>query len=74
VLWEACREAAQTAGITKDVRPHLRGLQLIRLNTPLLISFIQSFENAFEFHSGSLPNWPRPPQTRSLSFKRLNLN
>jgi site-specific recombinase XerD len=23
VLWEACREAAQTAGITKDVRPHL---------------------------------------------------
>jgi integrase/recombinase XerD len=22
VLWEACREAAQTAGITKDVRPH----------------------------------------------------
>jgi integrase/recombinase XerD len=23
VLWEACREAAQAAGITKDVRPHL---------------------------------------------------
>ena len=23
VLWQACREAAQTAGITKDVRPHL---------------------------------------------------
>jgi integrase/recombinase XerD len=23
VLWEACREAAQTAGITKNVRPHL---------------------------------------------------
>jgi site-specific recombinase XerD len=23
VLWEACREAAQSAGITKDVRPHL---------------------------------------------------
>jgi integrase/recombinase XerD len=23
VLWEACREAAQTAGISKDVRPHL---------------------------------------------------
>ena len=23
VLWEACRKAAQAAGITKDVRPHL---------------------------------------------------
>jgi integrase/recombinase XerD len=23
VLWQACREAAQAAGITKDVRPHL---------------------------------------------------
>ncbi len=23
VLWEACRDAAQAAGITKDVRPHL---------------------------------------------------
>jgi integrase/recombinase XerD len=23
VLWEACREAAQAAGISKDVRPHL---------------------------------------------------
>jgi len=23
VLWEACREAAQAAGITKDIRPHL---------------------------------------------------
>jgi integrase/recombinase XerD len=23
VLWEACREAAQAAGITKNVRPHL---------------------------------------------------
>lgn len=23
VLWEACREAAQAAGITKEVRPHL---------------------------------------------------
>ena len=23
MLWEACREAAQAAGITKQVRPHL---------------------------------------------------
>ena len=34
----------------------------------------KTFEIVFKFHSGFLPNWPRPPQTHSPSFKRLNLN
>jgi hypothetical protein len=49
-------------------------LQFIRTDMPHPPSLIGSFEILFKFHSGFLPNWPRPPQTRSPSFKRLNPN
>jgi hypothetical protein len=49
-------------------------LPFLRTGIPQRPSFIGSFEIVFKSHSGCLPNWPRPPQTRSPSFKRLNPN